>query len=246
MLSVSRSLKASQKSHVKFLSIHWIDAQSHYWPTRRSLQIVLCLILVWLLISAPALSVDLASVHGALSKTRAKAVVLQAARRQNELLVRFRGVQGEQQKDLVASSHGLRRQKTLRGQSGIETLQLVSRPDVETAAFELMLDPSVDFAEPNFLISHDQLATTPNDPRFNEQWSLRNIGQSGGQYGADIQATDAWQKTTGSTNVVVAIIDSGIDFTHPDLVSNEWVNSYPTPTQLTIHRLLTATITQPA
>jgi subtilisin family serine protease len=162
-----------------------------------------------------------------LNKMVKPAAIVQAPRRKDELLVRFRGVQGEQQKDLVATSHGLRRQKTLRGQSGIEKLQLVSAPDVETAALQLMLDPSVEFAEPNFLITHDQLGTTPNDPRFNEQWSLRNTGQAGGQFGADIQAADAWQTTTGATSIVVAIVDSGIDFTHPDLASNQWLNSNP-------------------
>ena len=105
--------------------------------------------------------------------------------------MRFRNVQSEQQKDFVAQSHGLRRRSALRGQSGIEKLQLSTSPDVDTAILQLMLDPSVDFAEPNFLINHDQLGTVPDDPRFGEQWSLRNIGQSGGQFGSD-GSTRGW------------------------------------------------------
>ena len=67
------------------------------------------------------------------------------------------------------------------------------------------------------------------DPRFEEQWALRNTGQSGGQFGSDINVANAWQTTTGSPATVIAVIDSGIDFTHPDLIKNRWEN--PTPGQ---------------
>ena len=120
----------------------------------------------------------------------------------------------------------MRRQRSLRGESGVEKLLLASGMDVDNAVFQLLQDPAVESAEPNFLIAHDQLGVWPNDPRFGEQWALRNIGQTG-QFGADIEASGAWQTTTGGAKVVVAIIDSGIDFTHPDLQENEWVNSNP-------------------
>ena len=48
------------------------------------------------------------------------------------------------------------------------------------------------------------LALRPNDPRFEDQWALSNSGQRGGKQGADISATRAWMKTTGSDKVVVA------------------------------------------
>src|SRR5262249_13463137 len=54
---------------------------------------------------------------------------------------------------------------------------------------------------------------TPNDPQFPAQWILSRIG-----------ATNAWAITTGSTNVVVAVIDTGVDYTHPDLAANMWRN----------------------
>jgi len=69
--------------------------------------------------------------------------------------------------------------------------------------------------------------TQPDDPRFSEQWALRNTGQNGGQYGSDIGVIAAWQKTTGSQSTVIAVIDSGIDFTHPDLRNNQWTNPAP-------------------
>ena len=67
-------------------------------------------------------------------------------------------------------------------------------------------------------------AALPNDPSFASAWGLANTGQSGGLPGNDIGATRAWDFTTGSRSVVVAVIDSGIDLTHPDLAANLWVN----------------------
>ena len=67
--------------------------------------------------------------------------------------------------------------------------------------------------------------TQPDDLRFNEQWALSNTGQAGGQFGSDIGVTTAWQTTTGSHTTVIAVIDSGIDFTHPDLANNKWMNA---------------------
>ena len=62
-----------------------------------------------------------------------------------------------------------------------------------------------------------------NDPKLSEQWSLHNEGQRGGKREADIRALSAWARTTGSERVVVAVIDSGVDYTHPDLINNIWV-----------------------
>lgn len=62
-----------------------------------------------------------------------------------------------------------------------------------------------------------------NDPQLAEQWSLHNEGQRGGTKDADIRALSAWTRTTGSSRVVVAVIDSGVDYTHRDLASNIWV-----------------------
>src|SRR5215213_8832696 len=144
--------------------------------------------------------------------------------REGELLIRFRPGVSQLVKDLIISTQDARRKKELRGESGVETLQL-PRGREWSAALELLMNPQVEFAEPNFLLAKDDL--TPNDPQFREQWSLRNTGQSGGQPGADINASDAWQTTTGSSATVIAVIDSGIDFTHPDLKNNQWANGNP-------------------
>ena len=144
--------------------------------------------------------------------------VQNAAYREGELLVRFRPGVSEHDKDTIIATHGARRRKQLEGDSGVEQLE-VSR-ELSGVVLELLLNPQVEFAEPNFLIAKDELS--PNDARFGEQWALRNTGQNGGQFGSDINAGSAWTMTTGSKATVIAVIDSGIDFTHPDLANNQW------------------------
>jgi subtilisin family serine protease len=64
----------------------------------------------------------------------------------------------------------------------------------------------------------------PNDASFDALWGLDNSGTFGGAADADIDAPEAWETTTGSRSVVVAVIDSGLDYTHPDLAANTWTN----------------------
>lgn len=63
---------------------------------------------------------------------------------------------------------------------------------------------------------------TPNDPRYNEQWHYHNTGQQAGTVDADIDLPEAWDITKGNSNVIVAVIDQGIDFNHVDLAANMW------------------------
>lgn len=63
-----------------------------------------------------------------------------------------------------------------------------------------------------------------NDPFLNQQWHYHNTGQTGGRIGADINLFEAWKRTMGSKDVIVAIIDGGIELTHPDLKNNLWIN----------------------
>lgn len=72
----------------------------------------------------------------------------------------------------------------------------------------------------------------PNDPQFGQQWPLHNTGQTGGMYDADIDMPEAWSVTTGNMATVIAILDSGVDYTHPDLYLNIWLNESEIPTDL--------------
>ena len=97
----------------------------------------------------------------------------------------------------------------------------------QTLIDTLERDPRVVYAEPNYILQVNQ--GTPNDPDFAKLWGLQNSGQTGGTAGADISAVDGWKVTTGSKNVVVAIIDTGVDYTHEDLAANMWVNAKECP-----------------
>lgn len=76
-------------------------------------------------------------------------------------------------------------------------------------------------AEPDHIL---RAQTTPNDPSYSTLWGLHNTGQSSGTADADIDAPEAWALSTGSSSVIVAVLDTGIDQTHPDLLANLWTN----------------------
>ena len=73
---------------------------------------------------------------------------------------------------------------------------------------------------------------TPNDSQFTGQAGLKNTGQDGGIPGSDINAEAAWDITTGDRTIVSAVIDTGVDFTHPDLAENIWINQGEIPAAL--------------
>jgi len=77
------------------------------------------------------------------------------------------------------------------------------------------------YAEPDYIVHAE---VTPNDSSFSELWGMHNTGQTGGTADVDIDAPEAWNLSTGSATVVVGVIDSGIDHTHPDLAANIWTN----------------------
>ena len=93
------------------------------------------------------------------------------------------------------------------------------------------------YAEPNYEIRLDDpvnrnsepktsepsdFAGAPNDPQFGDQWALNNTGQNGGKANAHLDALKAWAKTQGSSEVVVAVLDTGVDYEHKDLATNMW------------------------
>ncbi|MBI3466962.1 MAG: S8 family serine peptidase, partial [Planctomycetes bacterium] len=105
---------------------------------------------------------------------------------------------------------------------GLRKVRLPATVDVDTALAAYRSNPLVLYAQPNYRL---RLAATPNDPEFSQLWGLNNTGQTGGTSGADIGAPQAWDATTGSGNTIVAVIDTGVDYAHPDLAANMWINA---------------------
>ena len=87
-------------------------------------------------------------------------------------------------------------------------------------ANQIAAEDAVRYAEPNALQAAKPLLLPQNEPRFGNQWHLRNQGGGGGVNGAHVDALGAWAVTTGNANVRVVVHDSGVDLGHPDLAPN--------------------------
>lgn len=148
--------------------------------------------------------------------------------KEGELLVKFKS-------GISASSfprtHQALSARTIKKYSVVSNLEHVKLPQgvsIRDAITQYMSDPNVEYAEPNYVRC---AKLTPNDPFFvnHQQWALNNNGQyAGGYLGADIKAPLAWDISTAGVTpqypVIVAVIDTGVDFDHPDLSGNMWIN----------------------
>ena len=143
-----------------------------------------------------------------------------------EVLVKFKsGVSFQTIEEITTRFHD-QVEDRIESDPGLEAIDDLDDADVAATVAQYSALPEVEYAEQNYEISLDATEATPvrpTDPRFEDQWALANSGQRGGKQGADISATLAWAKTTGSDNVVVAVLDSGVDYTHEDLAPNMWV-----------------------
>jgi len=102
-----------------------------------------------------------------------------------------------------------------------EHLRLPQGMTVQQAIRRLKASGSVTYAEPNYQLTANVI---PNDTSFSQLWGMNNTGQTGGTPNADINAPEAWNIFTGNPNLVIADIDTGVDYNHPDLVGNIWTN----------------------
>lgn len=158
--------------------------------------------------------------------------------REPEVLVKFRPNVSLTDIKKVAEKNNDRLEDEIETVKGLVSIDDLDNADARKVAeqYAAMTDLVV-YAEPNFEIRLNDPANTPspsdlylrennpanpNDPMFNDQWALNNTGQNGGKQNAHVDALKAWLKTKGSDKVVVAVLDTGVDYTHLDLVSNMW------------------------
>ena len=162
--------------------------------------------------------------------------VLESFRGDADVLVRFRAGVSEERKQAIAARLNDRVEDEIEAVDGLTTIDDLDGERVEEIVNDYASLPEVEYAEPNFEIKVDPLAADsintrfvssdtlngPNDPLLSEQWGLVNTGQREGKAGADVSAGYAWERTHGNRKVVVAVLDSGVDYTHEDLAANIW------------------------
>ncbi len=120
------------------------------------------------------------------------------------------------------------------GLSDIYFLRVPRSTDIWRMAADYRADPNVIYAEPNFIVqlldsspspsspsptTSTALGVIPDDPFFGDQYALHNVGQQGGVPDADVNAPEAWSIQTGTPSVLIAVLDTGADYTHPDLAA---------------------------
>jgi subtilisin family serine protease len=136
-----------------------------------------------------------------------------------EVIVKFKETVGPGERANVRSQVGLEKVQDL---DLIKAeLAKVKGRSVEDAVRASERRPEVEYAQPNFKYNPAGYA---DEPRFGELWGLNNTGQIGGTPSVDINALEASAVTQGDPNLVVAVIDSGADFSHPELSGRKWVN----------------------
>jgi len=142
----------------------------------------------------------------------------------DRVLVKLRSGHTRDELDLAVSKFGGR----LGTRVGDRDLFLVQLPDAGVTSVPEAIDALtragllVEYAEPDYV--YHALATIPDDPQFGILWNLHNTGQNGGLADADIDAPEGWDILSDASSVIVAIIDTGVRYTHEDLAANMWVN----------------------
>ena len=147
-----------------------------------------------------------------------------------EVLVRFKKDATEKQISDLHKSMGSIVKKSIR-RIRLHRIKLKKGFSEQDAIKAYMESGIVELAERHALRYAN--ATVPNDDFFGDQWGLHNTGQNitgiAGTADADIDAPEAWDITTGNPDIIIAVIDTGVDYSHPDLANNIWVNPSEIP-----------------
>ncbi len=158
----------------------------------------------------------------------------------DQVLVKFKPYLSDQVREASIADYRSREIKRI-PRLNIYQLEIPEDSSVEEMLFLLGQNPDVEYAQPNYI---KRITVTPNDSYFSEQYALYNHEQEFGRIedlqqgtsGADIKAREGWGETKGDEDTVIAILDTGIDFNHPDLKNKihsrgyDFVNDDPDPT----------------
>src|SRR5262249_39592766 len=143
-----------------------------------------------------------------------------------EILVRFHSSVSRDTIENITSRMNDEVEDRIEAVDGLEVIEDEDNRSADEVVAQYRALSEVEYAEANSDIKLDHEGAGnhvhANDELFYKQWGLFNHGQDGGKSGADISAMQAWAVTKGSDQVVVAVLDSGVDYTHPDLAANIW------------------------
>ncbi len=137
---------------------------------------------------------------------------------QDEILVKFKPTLSEQTIEATIAAYQSKKLKRI-PRIDVYKIQIKKNMTLEETLYALRRNPDVEYAEPNYIA---YVTETPNDPLFDYQHALYNPGPGPpgspqGEERADIKATIAWEETKGDDDIVIAIIDTGVDLLHPDI-----------------------------
>lgn len=139
----------------------------------------------------------------------------------NELIIKFRPRITDIESSQMLQGIGIKAIKTISALN-IKTCQILADKTIDQVIQECKTISDIEYAEPNYRVYALEI---PNDPEYDRLWGLNNTGQTGGINGADIDAEEAWDIEKGNKQVIVGVIDTGIDYNHEDLKTNMWINS---------------------
>ncbi|MEA5530651.1 S8 family serine peptidase, partial [Dolichospermum sp. UHCC 0684] len=171
--------------------------------------------------ASPALEIPSITSNGNSQDTVGKYRTPQPAYASDKLIVKLKRQPDITQANEIKSTLGVVSTKTI-DLTGAQIWTLSGKTSVETALATYRNSPLFEYIEPDYIVT--TAATFPNDPSFPQLWGLHNTGQNGGTPDADIDAPEAWDIQKGNPNLVIGVIDTGVDYNHPDLVGNIWTN----------------------
>lgn len=154
---------------------------------------------------------------------------------EGELIVKYKSNTTATFQKHAIEKFGFSRVKRI-GVKGLSHIRIPKNKKLESALNELRQDPDVEYAQPNYIY---KTSVTPNDPYYSREWGLKNTGQTighsllggpdevsssfnPGTSGSDMKLEAAWGLITDCSSVTVAVLDTGINYNHNDLVSNMW------------------------